>query len=93
MAIHFIFVYSFFVTGLSDSAAMPALSALTTPYKPLWLAAGALFFCHAVSFALNFIGRGEYRGETVSTLMMAPYKRIVVLHLTLIFGGGIAMAV
>jgi len=93
MAIHFIIVYSFFVTGMSGSTAQPALSALMTLYKPLWLVAGALFFSHAVSFALNFIGRGEYRGETVSSLMMAPYKRIVVLHLTLIFGAWIVMLV
>ena len=59
--------------------------------KPLWLVAGALFVSHAVSFALNFIGRGEYRGETVSALMMAPYRRIVVLHMTLIFGGWIVV--
>ena len=93
MAIHFMIVYSFFVTGMSSAPEPPALTALMTLYKPLWLVAGALFFSHAVSFALNFIGRGEYRGETVSSLMMAPYKRIVVLHLTLIFGAWIVMLV
>jgi hypothetical protein len=67
------------------------LTALATLYKPLWLVAAALFFSHAVSFALNFIGRGEYRGETVSALMMAPYRRVVVLHMTLIFGAWIVM--
>ena len=91
MAVHFVFVYSIFVGGLSGATAQPALSALTALYKPLWLVAGALFVSHAVSFALNFIGRGEYRGETVSALMMAPYRRIVVLHMTLIFGGWIVV--
>ena len=93
MAAHFVILYSFFVAGPSGTTATPALSALLELYKPLWLVAGALFFSHAVSFALNFIGRGEYRGEKVGTLMMAPYKRIVVLHLTLIFGGMIVMLV
>jgi hypothetical protein len=93
MAAHFAILYGFLINGMSGTPEPPAWAALTALYKPLWLLAGALFFSHAVSFALNFIGRGEYRGETVGTLMMAPYKRIVVLHLTLIFGGMIVMLV
>lgn len=30
---------------------------------------------------------GEYRGETVQSLMMAPYQRIVILHVAIIAGG------
>ena len=91
MAVHFIFVYSLFSFSASGAPEPPALISLAALYRPLWLIAGALFISHAVSFALNFIGRGEYRGETMNALMMAPYKRIVVLHVTLIFGGWIAM--
>jgi len=46
---------------------------------------------HGVSFAVNFIGRREYAGETIAALMTAPYRRIVVMHLTIIFGGGLVM--
>ncbi len=91
MAVHFMLIYGFFVSGPTPSAELPALEAITALYKPLWPLAAALFLSHAVSFALNFIGRREYQGETVSALMNAPYKRIMVLHLTLIFGGWITM--
>ena len=47
---------------------------------------------HGISFALNFVRRREYESETIATLMMAPYRRIIVMHLTLILGGGLVMA-
>jgi len=45
-----------------------------------------LAISHLISFGVNFIGRGEYRRADASTLMHRPYGRIVVLHLTLLFG-------
>jgi hypothetical protein len=93
MAIHFMFVYSFLAGGPSGAPEPPVLAALMTLYQPLWPAAAALCVSHAVSFALNFIGRGEFRGETVNALMTAPYRRIIVLHLTIIFGGWLVMLV
>ena len=44
-----------------------------------------------MSFFVNFVGRREYAGETISALMIAPYRRIIVMHLTIIFGGGLVM--
>jgi hypothetical protein len=60
---------------------------------PLWPALAALFVSHGVSFAVNFIARREYVGETLTGLMSAPYKRIIVMQLTIIFGGWILLAV
>lgn len=90
MAVHFMFVYMLFVGEPAGGGTLPALSALTALYKPLWPLAGALLLSHALSFMLNFIGRGEYRSATVNALMAAPYKRIVALHVTLIAGGWMA---
>ena len=45
-----------------------------------------LFISHGVSYRLNFIGRGEYLRTTVARQMVAPYGRLVVLHITIIFG-------
>jgi len=47
---------------------------------------------HVFSFLWNFLMRGEFRRVSLSELMGQPYKRVIVLHLTIIFGGGVAMA-
>ncbi len=52
-----------------------------------------LFISHGLSFWLNYIRRGEFRRATVAGQMFAPYGRLVVLHLTILFGGiGIALS-
>lgn len=52
----------------------------------LWLAFLALFLSHAFSFGFNFLYRGEYKKVNGAMLMIAPYGRIVVMHLAIIFG-------
>lgn len=47
----------------------------------------ALLVSHLASFFLNYIGRREYLTRSVAGQMFAPYARVVVLHLTIIFGG------
>jgi hypothetical protein len=50
------------------------------------IAAVVLFISHGLSYVFNFIGRGEFRRTTAMALMSAPYRRVVILHLTIIFG-------
>jgi hypothetical protein len=47
----------------------------------------ALTISHGVSYWMNFLRGGEYRRVSAADLMMAPYGRVVVLHLTILFGG------
>lgn len=73
------FVLSLFVTP--DPAAIEAVTSR-------WYLVGAvgLVASHGVSFAQNFIGRGEYRTVTVDELLWQPYRRVLALHVTLLFG-------
>ena len=50
------------------------------------IAAIALFISHGASFFLNYIGKGEFKTTPVARQMFAPYGRVVMLHLTIIFG-------
>lgn len=57
----------------------------------VWAAAG-LLASHLFSFLTNYLGKGEYRRTAVPILMMAPYGRIVVLHVAILFGAFATMA-
>ena len=93
MAAHFAFVYALFVHG---GGQIPrdagAYDELRTIFLPLWPALAALAVSHGISFFLNFIGNREYAGNSTSALMAAPYKRIIVMHVTVILGGWIVLA-
>lgn len=45
-----------------------------------------LTISHGYSFVSNFLIAGEQQSATVNSLMAAPYKRIVILHITIIAG-------
>lgn len=51
------------------------------------LACLALLISHGASFLLLFLGQQEFRQRTVNQLMTAPYRRVAVLHMTVIAGG------
>jgi len=92
MAIHFLFIYMFFVRGVNAAGVAPgAREALLGIFRPLWLSVAALFISHGISFVDNFLGRREYEDTTMKALMTAPYNRIIVMQLALIFGGWIIL--
>jgi hypothetical protein len=55
-------------------------------WSNVWLAAGALFLSHGASFFLNYLGKREYLTTSAARQMFAPYGRVVMLHVTIIFG-------
>jgi hypothetical protein len=93
MAAHFLLIYGLFLRESSVAWAPGAVEALRAIFIPVWLSIAALFVSHGVSFYTNFIGEREYEGATVGGLMTAPYYRIIVMHLTLIFGGWIVLLI
>lgn len=50
-------------------------------------AVAALVLSHGISFLLNYIGGREFEHNKTSAIMMAPYKRIMILHIAIIAGG------
>jgi len=47
----------------------------------------SLFVSHGISFVTNFIGHREYERVSLSQQMIAPYKRIMIMHITIILCG------
>jgi hypothetical protein len=55
---------------------------------PAWvLGVLGLMISHGYSFVTNFLVGGEWQQATIPSLMSAPYKRIVVMHMAVIAGG------
>jgi Family of unknown function (DUF6498) len=52
----------------------------------------AIAASHAFSFAWNYLGRGEYRRASVAALMVAPYGRVMLMHVVILIGGFAAQA-
>jgi hypothetical protein len=84
----FCLVHGFFVFNLLDGD-----NRISSPGDVIALFTGGLFWAmaaliasHAFSFLRNYIGRGEYRETSLPEQMMAPYPRIVVLHVAILFG-------
>lgn len=92
MAIHFMFIYTLFVQGVGNADSGGKLSEVATLFMSLWPALLALFLSHGISFFVNFMGKQEYRSRSVSGQMSEPYSRIIFMHLVLIFGGGLSIA-
>lgn len=105
-AVHGIFVISMFAPGGEDVAGtvfenmdsgagplgfMGVLSAMMS-YPGMVYAVTGLFVSHLLSFLFNYIGKGEYLRMNVTELMHSPYKRIIILHMTILFGGFLVMA-
>jgi uncharacterized protein DUF6498 len=88
MAAHFLFIYYFFVRDIGARGPEPSVwNALFDLFAPLQSALLWLFISHGVSFFSNFLGRREYIGTKLKQQMIEPYKRIMVMHITLIVGG------
>lgn len=85
---HGVFVFALFdKSGEEMSTAIPALLAGGLAFPLALLAAS-----HLYSFVFNYLGGGEYRNTNATALMARPYGRIVVLHITILFGGFLTMA-
>jgi hypothetical protein len=93
--VHGVFVFALFGSE-NNTESLPASIVdgmvslpLIHTYFPIMIlySMGILAFMHSLSFIFDYIGREEYKQTTMEQLMFQPYKRIIVLHVVLIFGG------
>lgn len=83
MFVHLIFVIVFF--GVIGGGWRELQLGLLVPIL-------SLVASHAVSYYSNFIGKQEYLRTSLGELMMRPYGRIIVMHITIIVGGSVIMS-
>jgi hypothetical protein len=88
---HLLFIYGFFGDGFGSGTDVQVTQVLQDflQLAPVLL---AFFISHGISFFTNFLGRQEYRGKDIKQQMSQPYRRIIIMHVTIIFGGFMAMA-
>lgn len=93
-AIHGIFVIALFGKDLIENSGGPSPAFFFSIIRDfnLSLVITALFLSHGYSFVSNFILRDEYRKTSPGDLMMRPYSRVILLHITLIAGAFMIMA-
>ncbi|PYM15116.1 MAG: hypothetical protein DME18_05070 [Verrucomicrobia bacterium] len=94
-AVHGALVIAFFGGGLKDQRGLvpsvDALYKLVTQNHLGWALLG-LAVSHGISFGHNYLWRGEYREAKLQSLMNQPYGRVMVLHLTILGGGFLMLA-
>ena len=83
--VHGLFVLTLPLFAFTGANGEPDFGTTLNPLLILFALVG-LFISHGVSYRFNYIGRGEYLRTTAAQQMFAPYGRLVVLHVTVIFG-------
>ncbi|MHC4558887.1 MAG: DUF6498-containing protein [Planctomycetota bacterium] len=53
----------------------------------------ALFISHGISFVYNYLLKREFVNANPGKLMSSPYSRVVVMHIAILAGGFLVMAV
>ncbi len=91
MAVHLLFIYALFggeIAGDVDISRGQVFVDLLT----LWPALLGLLISHGLSYYTNFVKTGRGEGRNMAMQMQEPYRRIIIMHLTLIFGGFLALS-
>jgi hypothetical protein len=91
-AVHGAFVFSMFGHSKMSGLELLEPAARAAEDWNLWLPIGALLASHLFSFFWNYLYRGEFRRASLPELMMKPYARVMILHVTILAGGFGAMA-
>ncbi|MFN3608954.1 MAG: DUF6498-containing protein [Hyphomonas sp.] len=87
---HGIFIATFAAPemGFPNPAELIGWALSTGPHMGLFL--GAIIAVNLAIFLIDFLGRGEIRRTKIDGEMLAPYGRIVTLHLAILLGAAFA---
>jgi hypothetical protein len=92
--VHGSFILAFFQPESFVGSPFEAFSHLAAAIsdRHLGWAVVGLAASHLYSFFRNYVGRGEYRRSIVVLQMFQPYVRVVVLHVAILFGAFVVIA-
>ena len=92
--VHGIFIVMMFGGEMQNGQGFPGVEKFWSVMREnhLGWAVLGLVISRGISFATNYIGSGEYKNVLAPMLMAQPYGRIMVLHITIIGGGFLVMA-
>lgn len=91
MAVHLLFIYAFFGDEMSGDADVSRMQVLNDLWA-LWPALLGLLISHGISYYTNFVKTNKNQGRTMAAQMQEPYKRVMIMHMTIIFGGFLALS-
>ena len=86
---HLLFLTVLFLGASSNSDGIPITSimpALYLVFPSISYALFSMFVSHGISFVSNYLGNGEYKTASINVLFNQPYSRVIVMHITIIFG-------
>lgn len=89
--VHGVFIFMF-VPAMTGDLGGEFLPSTGIDLRVLALGTAGLAVSHGVSFWTNYIGRKEYLGLSPAQLMVQPYGRLVILHLTIILGAFVSIS-
>ena len=89
MAGHLFFIYALVISSSDVSVSASGILDQLLLLSPALI---ALLISHGVSFFFNFLGEKEYETTSLSEQLNAPYRRIVVMHITIMLGSLLVMA-
>lgn len=91
MLVHLGFIFALFGSEFNTSSFLPSFKVLGELIYSIVIPVIAFFISHGISFFYNFINRKEYQLVNPKKQMQAPYNRVIIMHITIIFGGWVVL--
>jgi hypothetical protein len=92
--VHGVFVFAMFGGPAYTHQFFPSLAGIFAAIRQtgIGFAVLGLILSHGVSFVGNYLLGGEYRQASLQQLMSQPYGRVIVMHLVILGGGFLVLA-